>query len=88
LVVFTASSPFYVTLHGCCLLDNTGAYCPKKPHNKDSNLYKYTTNNCKNNLERSTDSNANTLIIQDKIRYISVMIPYNILSTKGKLLFI
>jgi len=32
LVIFTALSPFYVTLHGCSLLDNAGAYCPEQPH--------------------------------------------------------
>jgi hypothetical protein len=37
--IFTALSPFYV----------------EKPHDKDSVLYKYPTNCCKNNLKRSTD---------------------------------
>ena len=55
LVIFTALSPFYVTRHGCRLLDNAGAYCPEQPHDKGSALYKYPTNRCKNNLERSTD---------------------------------
>ncbi|PKH86052.1 hypothetical protein [Colwellia sp. Bg11-28] len=41
LVIFTALSPFYV----------------EQPHGKDSALYKYPTNRCKNNLERSTDPN-------------------------------
>ena len=54
LVIFTALSPFYVTLHGCSLLDNAGAHCPEQPHNKDSALNKYPTNRCKNNLEIST----------------------------------
>jgi len=57
LVIFTALSPFYVTLHGCSLLDNAGAYCPEQPHDKGSVLYKYPINRCKNNLERSTDPN-------------------------------
>ena len=57
LVIFTALSPFYVTLHGCSLLDNAGAHCPEQPHDKGSALYKYPTNSCKNNLERSTDPN-------------------------------
>ena len=39
LVIFTASSPFNV----------------EQPHDKGSALYKYPTNRCKNNLERSTD---------------------------------
>jgi hypothetical protein len=39
LVTFTALSPFYV----------------EQPHDKGSALYKYTTNRCKSNLERSTD---------------------------------
>ncbi|WP_246128988.1 hypothetical protein [Colwellia demingiae] len=41
LVIFTALSPFYV----------------EQPHDKASSLYKYPTNSCKNNLERSTDPN-------------------------------
>jgi len=55
LVICTALSPFYVALHGCCLLDNAGAYCPEQPHDKGYTLYKYPTNSCKNNLERSKD---------------------------------
>ncbi|MCW8866452.1 MAG: hypothetical protein OQK09_16930 [Colwellia sp.] len=55
LVIFTELSTFFVTLHGCSLLDNAGAYCPEQPHYKGSALYKYPTNSCKNNLERSTD---------------------------------
>jgi hypothetical protein len=47
LVIFTALSPFYVTLHGCSLLDNAGAHCPEQPHDKGSALYKYPTNRCK-----------------------------------------
>jgi hypothetical protein len=47
LVIFTALSPFYVTRHGCRLLDNAGAYCPEQPHDKGSALYKYPTNRCK-----------------------------------------
>ena len=39
LVIFTALLPFYV----------------EQPHDKGSALYKYPTNCCKNNLERSTD---------------------------------
>jgi hypothetical protein len=39
LVIFTALSSFYV----------------EQPHGKDSALYKYPTNSCKSNLERSTD---------------------------------
>jgi len=39
LVICTALSPFYV----------------EHPHDKGSALYKYPTNRCKNNLERSTD---------------------------------
>ncbi|WP_081961968.1 hypothetical protein [Colwellia psychrerythraea] len=54
LVILTALSPFYVTRYGCRLLDNAGAYCPEKPHDKSSVLYKYPTNRCKNNLESST----------------------------------
>jgi len=57
LEIFMALSPFYVTLHGCSLLDNAGAYCPEQPHGKTSTLYKYSTNRRKNNLERSTDPN-------------------------------
>ena len=41
LVIFTASSPFYV----------------EQPHGKGSTLYKYPTIRCKNNLERSTTPN-------------------------------
>ncbi len=41
LVIFTALSPFYVTLHGGSLLENTRAYCPEQPHDKAS--YKYST---------------------------------------------
>jgi hypothetical protein len=63
LVIFTALSPFYVTLHGCSLLDNAGAYCPEQPHDKGSALYKYPTNRCKNNLERSTDPNKSIIFI-------------------------
>jgi len=37
--IFTALSPFYV----------------EQPHYKGSALYKYPTNSCKINLERSTD---------------------------------
>ena len=55
LVIFTALSPFYVALHGCRLLDNAGAHCPEQPHDKGSTLYKYPTNRCKTNLERSID---------------------------------
>jgi len=55
LVIFTALSPFYVTIYGCSLLDNAGAYCPEQPHDKDSALYKYPTSRYKNNLESSTD---------------------------------
>jgi hypothetical protein len=47
LVIYTALSPFYVTLHGCSLLDNAGAHCPEQPHDKGSALYKYPTNRCK-----------------------------------------
>ena len=43
LVIFTALSPFYVTLHGGSLLDNAGTYCPEKAHDKGSALYKYPT---------------------------------------------
>jgi hypothetical protein len=39
LVIFTALSSFYM----------------EQPHGKDSALYKYPTNSCKSNLERSTD---------------------------------
>ncbi|AAZ26354.1 hypothetical protein [Colwellia psychrerythraea] len=39
LVIFTALSPFYV----------------EQPHYKGSALYQYSTKNCKNNLEGSTD---------------------------------
>jgi hypothetical protein len=39
LVIFTALSLFYV----------------EQPHDKGSDLYKYPTNRCKSNLERSTD---------------------------------
>ncbi|WP_114325500.1 hypothetical protein [Candidatus Colwellia aromaticivorans] len=39
LIIFTALSLFYV----------------EQPHDKGSALYKYPTNNCKNNLEKSTD---------------------------------
>jgi len=46
LVIFTASSPFYV----------------EKPHDKGSALYKYPTTRCKNNLERSTDPTVNELL--------------------------
>jgi hypothetical protein len=35
-VICTALSPFYVTRHGCRLLDNAGAYCPEQPHDKGS----------------------------------------------------
>ncbi|PKH87840.1 hypothetical protein [Colwellia sp. Bg11-28] len=55
LVIFTSLLPFYVTRHGCRLLDNAGAYCPEQPHYKGSALYKYPTNHCKNNFERSTN---------------------------------
>jgi len=41
LFIFTALSPFYV----------------EQPHDKGSALYKYPTNRCKSNLERSTDPN-------------------------------
>jgi len=58
LVICTALSPFYVTLHGRSLLDNAGAYCPEQPHDKGSALYKYPTSSCKNNLEKSTDPNV------------------------------
>ncbi|TWX71780.1 hypothetical protein ESZ36_00660 [Colwellia demingiae] len=37
--IFTSLLPFYV----------------EQPHYKGSALYKYPTNHCKNNLERSTD---------------------------------
>ena len=63
LVTFTALSPFYVTRHGCRLLDNAGAYCPEQPHDKGSTLYKYPTNRCKNNLEGSTDPNKKKLFV-------------------------
>ncbi|WP_081967663.1 hypothetical protein [Colwellia psychrerythraea] len=55
--IFTALSSFYVTLHGCSLLDNAGAYCPEQPHDKASVLYKPPTIRCKSNLERSTALN-------------------------------
>jgi hypothetical protein len=56
LIIFTPLSLFYVTLHRCSLLDNTGAsYCPEKLHDKGTVLYKHPTNSCKNNLQRSTD---------------------------------
>ncbi|WP_426359817.1 hypothetical protein ACPUVO_06220 [Pseudocolwellia sp. HL-MZ19] len=42
LVISTALSPFYV----------------EQPHDKGSALYKYLTNCCKNNLERSTRPKA------------------------------
>jgi len=29
LVIFTALEPFYVTLHGCNLIENTGVYSPE-----------------------------------------------------------
>lgn len=45
LVIFTALSPFDV----------------EQPHDKGSVLYKYPTNGCKNNLERSTDPNLSGL---------------------------
>ena len=41
--VFTALSPFYVTLNGGSLLDNAVAYCPEQPHDKDTVLYEYPT---------------------------------------------
>jgi hypothetical protein len=41
LVIFTALSPFYV----------------EQPHDKGFALYKYPTNRCKSNLERSTNPN-------------------------------
>ncbi|MDP7591562.1 MAG: hypothetical protein QF552_02485 [Litorilituus sp.] len=53
LVIFTALSPFYVTLHICSLLDNAGVYYPEQPHDKASALCKYQTIRCKSNLERS-----------------------------------
>ena len=64
--IFTALSPFYVTLHGCnlldnadgigsTLLDNAGVDCPEQPHDKGSSLYEYSTIRCKNNLESSTE---------------------------------
>ncbi|PCI54326.1 MAG: hypothetical protein COB45_08740 [Gammaproteobacteria bacterium] len=42
--IFTALSPFYV----------------EQPHDKGYALYKYPTNRCKNNLERSTDPSITT----------------------------
>jgi len=48
LVIFTALSPFYV----------------EQPHDKGSALYKYPTNRCKNNLERSTDPNIKIKIVK------------------------
>ena len=53
LVILTALSPFYVTLHGCSLLDNAGAYCSEQPHDKASVLTKYPTIRGKSHLERS-----------------------------------
>jgi len=50
LVIFTALSPFYV----------------EQPHDKGSALYKYPTNRCKNNLERSTDPNEGTIFSSKK----------------------
>jgi len=50
LVIFTALSPFDV----------------EQPHNKDSALYKYPTNCCKNNLESSTDPNETKIKIIEK----------------------
>jgi len=40
LVIFIVLSLFYVTLHGCCVLDNAGAYCPEQQHKKTSALCK------------------------------------------------
>ena len=68
LVIFAALSPFYVTLHGCSLLDNAGAHCPEQPHDKGSALYKYPTSRCKNNLERSTDPNVKLFYIARPIK--------------------
>ena len=62
LVIFTALSPFYVTLHGRSLLDNAGAYCPEQPHDKGSALYKYPTSSCK-----TTSKNQQTLRFQSAI---------------------
>jgi hypothetical protein len=50
LEIFTALSPFYV----------------EQPHDKGSALYKYPTNYCKNNLERSTDPNINVVNFDGK----------------------
>ncbi|WP_426360546.1 hypothetical protein ACPUVO_07830 [Pseudocolwellia sp. HL-MZ19] len=47
LVISTALSPFYV----------------EQPHDKGSALYKYLTNCCKNNLERSTRPNTEPFIL-------------------------
>jgi hypothetical protein len=66
LFIFTVLSPFYVTPHGCSLLDNAGAYCPEQPHGKGFALYKYPTNSCKNNLESSTDPNLKRLNVFNK----------------------
>ena len=44
--IFTALSPFYV----------------EQPHDKGFALYKYPTNRCKNNLERSTDPNKKQIL--------------------------
>ncbi len=59
LVVFTALSPFYVTLHGCNLLDNARAYCPEQSHDKASDLYEFLYIYGKNNLESSIVTNQN-----------------------------
>jgi hypothetical protein len=45
LKIFTALSPFYV----------------EQPHGKGSALYKYPTNGCKNNIERSTNPNLKVI---------------------------
>ncbi|WP_306461450.1 hypothetical protein [Colwellia ponticola] len=44
LIIVTALSPFYLTLHGSSLLDNAEAYCPEQPHDKGSALYNDPTN--------------------------------------------